>query len=218
MTEEFRCENCDRSFKDEEGFNMHNSAKHPNLEKKMAKINYKKIRNWSIFIIISVLVVIGIYMLIQSGTPEGEDFSKSIPILKDSEHVPVGSDLISYNSNPPTSGSHYGTPARAGFRENPIEDSYLVHSLEHGLILVSYHTRIGEEAEKLKDIVNSFTVVVQRDANDADIALAAWGRLDTFNLEDGTIDDDDLQRISDFVQRYANKAPEKIPAGQHGGV
>ena len=219
MAEKARCEICNRNFKNEEGANAHNAAKHPErIPKERKPLPIKKIRNWSIFIVIIGLVVLGIYALVQSGAPEGKDFSRKIPLLGAS-HVPIGSiSFDEYNSNPPTSGKHYDTPARPGFRENIIEDGHLIHSMEHGLIWVSYHPNIGEEAEKLREITSQFTVITQREANEQDIAVAAWGRLDTFNLEDGSIDADDLQRINDFVLRYANKGPEKIPAGQHGGI
>ena len=49
--------------------------------------------------------------------------------------------------------------------------------------------------------------------NDTDIALAAWGRLDKFNLENNNFNKDNLnqikQRIKDFILRYENKGPEK---------
>ena len=99
-----------------------------------------------------------------------------------------------------------------------LEDKYLIHSMEHGLVWISYNPRIGEESKKLRDAVTPFTVITQREANIEDIALASWGRLDTFNLEDSSIDADDLERINDFVKRYSNKGPEVIPAGQHGGI
>lgn len=161
----------------------------------------------------------GAYLLLKSSEPQGEDFSRAIPILEDRKHIAVGAEpTVAYNSNPPTSGQHYDAPARPGFREEVIPDGNLIHSLEHGLILISYNPRIGKEAEKLRGIVGPNTVVVSREVNDTDIAIAAWGRLDAFDIEDGTIDDDDLRRISDFVKRYSNKGPEKIPFGRHGGI
>ncbi len=219
MAEKERCEICDRTFKDLDGLTMHNKSKHPEkVPKEKKPLPVKKIRNWGIFIVIVGLIVLGVYAFVQSGAPEGKDFSLKIPLLGVS-HVSVGSiSPDEYNSNPPTSGKHYDTPARPGFRENIIEDGYLIHSMEHGLIWISYNSRIGEEAEKLRDVNNAFTVITQREANEQDIAVASWGRLDTFNLEDGTIDADDLERINDFVKRYANKGPESIPAGQHGGI
>ena len=220
MAEKTRCEICDRNFKDKESLEMHNKAKHPEkIPKEKKSLPIKKIRNWGIFVVVFGLIIWGIFGLIQSGAPVGEDFSRAIPVLEDDSHIAVGSaSSVEYNSNPPTSGPHYATPARPGFRDTIIEDGYLIHSMEHGLIWISYKSSIGTEYEKLRSVEGPFTVITQRDSNDEDIAIAAWGRLDTFNLEDDTIDADDLQRISDFIQRYANKGPESIPAGQHGGI
>ena len=218
MAEKVRCEICDRTFKDIEGLTAHNKAKHPEkVPKEKKPLPAKKIRNWTIVVVILGLVIWGMFSLIQGVSPEGKDFSKSIPVLSDDSHVNSISS-VEYNSNPPTSGPHYGTPARPGFRGTTIDDGNLIHSMEHGLVWISYHPSIGAEAEKLRNIAGPFTVITQREANDADIAIASWGRLDTFDLEDNIIDTDDLQRIDDFVKRYANKGPEKIPAGQHGGI
>ena len=194
-------------------------------ERDEVKESYAKKRTLKRYIIRSSgLVVIlvlgyGVYLLSKNTAPQGEDFSLAIPVLEDRNHIAIGAEpAVAYNSNPPTSGQHYGTPARPGFREGTIADGNLIHSLEHGLIWVSYHPRIGKESEKLRDIAGPTTVVISREANDADIAIAAWGRLDKFNLEDGAIDEDDLLRIGDFVKRYSNKGPERIPPGQHNGI
>ena len=50
MAEKARCEICDRNFKDKEGLEMHNNAKHSSkkYEDKKKYINTKKIKNWVI--------------------------------------------------------------------------------------------------------------------------------------------------------------------------
>lgn len=52
-------------------------------------------------------------------------------------HVPEGT-VITYNSNPPSSGPHY--PVWANFSEYsaPLDEGYLVHSLEHGAVALLY--------------------------------------------------------------------------------
>jgi hypothetical protein len=144
--------------------------------------------------------------------------SRAIPI-QGREHIATGAAHEPYNSNPPTSGPHYDTPARPGFREEVIADENLVHSLEHGLIWIAYHPRVGESVrEELRDFAGPFVVVTAREANETDIAIAMWGRLDTFNLDGGSLNESAAQRIRDFINRYRGRGPEKIPAGQHGGV
>lgn len=53
------------------------------------------------------------------------------------EHVPVGTK-VKYETNPPTSGSHYEEWTRAGVYSDPKDDRNLVHSLEHGYVILSY--------------------------------------------------------------------------------
>jgi hypothetical protein len=86
-----------------------------------------------------------------------------------------------------------------------------VHNLEHGEIWISYRPGIPESAiNELKSIVQSSykTVLTPRSKNDMDIAVAAWGRLDKFNLDGALLD---RQRIEDFISRYRNKGPELVP-------
>ncbi len=50
-------------------------------------------------------------------------------------------DVISfaYNSNPPTSGPHLPTWVKAGVYQVPQSEGELIHSLEHGYIIISYN-------------------------------------------------------------------------------
>lgn len=54
------------------------------------------------------------------------------------DHVDVGTE-VSYNSNPPTSGDHYADWIRAGVYPESKDDKYLIHSLEHGYVIMSYN-------------------------------------------------------------------------------
>jgi hypothetical protein len=54
------------------------------------------------------------------------------------DHIDLGAEHDPYNSSPPTSGPHYGTPADPGFYPNPLEPEQLVHNLEHGQIVIWY--------------------------------------------------------------------------------
>ncbi len=57
------------------------------------------------------------------------------------EHIPVGtSHTVQYNSDPPTSGPHYDPSAGPGIYDEPMPDGYLIHSLEHGYVIISHNT------------------------------------------------------------------------------
>jgi len=167
-----------------------------------------------ILFVVLVLIVYSIYAGIKSRIPQGEDLSVAVPVMG-ADHISVGSYEGTYNSNPPTSGPHYEQTARSGFREDTITDGHLIHNLEHGDIWVSYHPRIKEDAKMaLKKFAGLKVVITPREENDTDIALAAWGRLDSFNLENGVVPE---QRIRDFINRYINHGPERV-TGASGGI
>ena len=54
------------------------------------------------------------------------------------QHVPEGT-AVEYNSNPPTSGPHYGQWEKPGVYDGVLPDGRLIHSLEHGYIVISYN-------------------------------------------------------------------------------
>lgn len=53
------------------------------------------------------------------------------------EHVTDIADVI-YNSNPPTSGTHFPMWAKKGIYDRLISDGYLIHSMEHGYVILWY--------------------------------------------------------------------------------
>jgi len=89
----------------------------------------------------------------------------------------------------------------------------IIHNLEHGDVWIAYHPRILDAArDALRQFDASKVIITPREANDADIALVAWGRVDTFNLDGGALD---TQRIENFIKRYTNRGPEKVGNDPH---
>lgn len=90
------------------------------------------------YIIIGIIILafIGsIYLLgvRETGTKPGE-------IIADlgRDHV-ADSVKVDYNSNPPTSGPHNPAWEKPGIYDEPLNDRKLIHSLEHGYIIISYN-------------------------------------------------------------------------------
>jgi hypothetical protein len=181
-------------------------------ERRMVKI--KKISKWLLLAVLVVLLGAGVFYYFRSSQEtSGRDFSQGIPILERS-HIARPTAVTDYNSNPPTSGKHWSdanAPVPRGVHNEELPDEALVHNLEHGEVWISYHPRVPSSVkEELRQIADgSYRVVLApRSKNDTDIALAAWGRLDKFNLEGGSLD---LTRVGDFIKRYRNKGPELVP-------
>lgn len=143
------------------------------------------------------------------------------PVPSDaSRHVPEGT-VVSYCSNPPSSGPHY--PVWADFRvyTTEIASSYLVHDLEHGAVELLYKCDDG-----CPDIVAGLTAI--RDAQPQDplctpygeksrvivapsrtiptkVAAVAWGAVYRADCLD-------TATLSAFVTAHYGQGPEKICA------
>lgn len=167
----------------------------------------KSVTRYALWIIVIAAVLYGLFLLAQSTAPDGEDFSVTYDI-QGQQHVADGAPHPAYNSNPPSSGWHYASPARGGFYDEPLPDERVIHNLEHGEIWIAYHPDVSDET---KDVLESFAgryvVVSPRRENNGDISLVAWGRVDTFDIENGIVDEG---RIRDFIKRYDNRGPERV--------
>lgn len=120
-------------------------------------------------------------------------------------HIDQGSDHPLYNSNPPTSGPHWSSPAECKIYTKEIPDESVLHSLEHGAVWVSYKDKDNKKlAQKLTDLINSESgklVLSPRSKNDSVIAVASWGRLMKLEEFDGG-------KISEFIDANKNQSPE----------
>lgn len=174
---------------------------------------HKSLVRYGLWILALVVIGYGIFLLAQTAGPDGEDFSTRYEI-QGRDHIADGTSHLPYNSNPPSSGWHYASPARGGFYEESLPDERVIHNLEHGDIWIAYRSDIsGEAKEILESFARQYIVVSPRSLNDGDISLVAWGRVDTFDIENGVIDEG---RIKDFIKRYDNRGPEKVRGVQRG--
>ncbi len=165
----------------------------------------------TLYIAIPIIIALGItWWIVKNRTPVGPDMSIGYS-SQGQNHIQVNSKHPEYNSNPPTSGWHYSQPARLGFYDEEIPDETLIHNLEHGEIWISYKPTIPEAIKmKLKEFQGARVIITARSQNNADIALAAWTRLDTLNLEGNNLTDAHIARITDFIKRWQNRGPEKV--------
>lgn len=123
------------------------------------------------------------------------------------EHIPVGSEHPSYNSNPPTGGWHYNAPAKTGIYDIELPDEQIIHNLEHSHVWFAYKPDLPkDQIDLLIKIAKGFgsrVIVTPRAANDSPIAIAAWQHL----LKMEAVDE---AAIRAFVGTYRNIAgPEK---------
>ena len=115
-----------------------------------------------------------------------------------------------YNVDPPAGGDHLSTPPAAGVytAETTPPDGELVHSLEHGYIILWYRPDLpAADLTAIQDLVQRHArdvLLVPRASLGQPIAATAWHA----RLLCGGPDVASLER---FVDQYANKGPEKVP-------
>jgi len=166
---------------------------------------------WAIIVVILIgLAGWGVVKWVKKAGPEAPDQSVFYE-AQSRDHIEVDSEHPEYNSNPPSGGWHYALTAKKKYYTEPIPDENALHNLEHGDVWIAYSPKLSQEArDELKRYAFSKILISPREANDTDIALVAWEHLDAFDLEGGIVPD---ERIRDFIKRYRNKGPEKIPVG-----
>lgn len=177
-----------------------------------------------VWFLVPTLVIIGLgtwflstSSLFENKSQEGEVLpaavSKSVEGVEEfeiigREHIAQGTAGSGYNSNPPTSGPHWGAPATNGIHDEQLADEQTIHNLEHGHIWITYKPDISDEdRQKLAEIAKSDdwkVLISKRETNSNPIILVAWGRLLRLN-------EFNEAKIKDFIKTYRNRGPEKTP-------
>lgn len=176
------------------------------LEEALRRKKFKQMALIAGVLLVLAAIVIGIIVYNQQKTRNLP--GKFIPD-QGREHVGPG-HAHTYNSNPPTSGWHYHQPSDWGVYKEELPDEVLIHNLEHGGIWISYKSDTPEDIrKKLENFYDKFgrkIIVAPRSKNDADIALAAWNRLDKFSVSEYSD-----ERMERFIKAYRNRGPEFVP-------
>lgn len=142
--------------------------------------------------------------------PAGRDCSpvESIPI-EGQDHIADGATVV-YRSRPPTSGTHWQTPAAVGIYDEELPDAQLVHNLEHGHVVIRHRGLTGAQGATILAVVQAdpaSVVVSPKSDLEWRLALTSWGRAQVC-----TEVPDDLEGIvRSFVGENRNHAPETIP-------
>jgi len=123
-------------------------------------------------------------------------------------HVDVLPKGFHYNSFPPTSGPHNPQPAIWNIYEEPVRQVYLVHSLEHGGIVVQYGDQVPRETidaiEQWYAGDRNGVIVAPLPALKDKIAIEAWTHL-------ATCTSFDAKAYDAFRDAYRFQGPEKLP-------
>jgi Protein of unknown function (DUF3105) len=100
------------------------------------------------------------------------------------DHIGPDAQPRNWNSQPPTSGDHLGTPLPRGIYRDQQDERALVHNLEHGYVVLQYKNLPEDQVETLTRIAEGLAeekfVLAPYDGLPADgLALTAWRHLQT---------------------------------------
>jgi uncharacterized protein DUF3105 len=111
---------------------------------------------------------------------------------------------IDYERHPPTNGDHDPLWQNCGFYEEPVEDRHAVHSMDHGVVWITYRPDLPEQQiESLRPYgKENYVIASPYPGQDAPVIATSW----RIQLELNGADDLRLRRFVDQF-RISELAP-----------
>lgn len=162
-----------------------------------------------------ILVAAGIVLTRRGGgvSLNEQQFPNLVPPPASPHIAEVTSPHGPYNSNPPTSGWHYGGGTGPwGVTTQPVPDELTVHNLEHGGVIIHYRQDLdAATVDQLTKLTRQLQqqspciLLVPRptDKLDTPIAVTAWTWLMKLNSFDAN-------SIGAFFREHVDQGPEKV--------
>lgn len=148
----------------------------------------------------------------------------SPPLMPTASHKEVGTP-IEWSSNPPSSGDHFGQWAQFKEYGSVVPRGFLVHSMEHGAVLLLYKcdappcTETVEALRRVREAVPSDSfcdpsvrvrvIIAQDPLLDVPVAAAAWGWI----YKAQCVDEPSMIQ---FAKDHYAKGPENLCGGGQG--
>jgi hypothetical protein len=165
----------------------------------------------------SGIALLGVVLLFLAFAPGGNGDTELANVIREAggtfqttesegrDHVEDLNADVDYETDPPTSGSHYFLPAVWGIYERPINQVQAVHNLEHGGIVIQYGDDVPDAdiqriTEFYNDDPNGLLVAPLPRLGDQ-IALTAWTHL-------AKLPRFDQEAFEAFRDAYRGKGPE----------
>jgi hypothetical protein len=164
---------------------------------------------------VAVALVIVVAAVLSLNRTSGSFAGQNIPDTGPNLHLITPNDPlpVAWNSNPPTSGYHWGGGVGPwGVQTQPLSDTVTVHNLEHGGVIIHYRDDLDQATVgQLSDLArtlqrqNPCIILQPRAAGNIDspIILTAWTymlKLDSFNAD----------AIQGFFRAHVGRGPEAV--------
>ena len=138
----------------------------------------------------------------------------------DRTHTTSPDDRVKYNTNPPTTGKHYEIPAEDGIYGQAPSDEALVHSMEHGRVIIWVKPSLPEEQRAdIRALVEDDPyqmILVPRSNMPYAVAATAWNAEPAPNgtgrmLLCEEVNEKTFDALAAFRDENRSQGPEPIP-------
>jgi hypothetical protein len=116
---------------------------------------------------------------------------------------------VTYAQNPPVGGPHHPSWQNCGVYTQPVPNENAVHSLEHGVVWITYQPDLAaEDLQRLQELTrqSGYRLLSPYPSLPSPIVLSAWG----YQLQ---VEQSDDPRIEDFIRAF-----EQNPRGPEPGA
>lgn len=136
------------------------------------------------------------------------------------DHTTTLEERVQYDSNPPTDGRHYQVPAQDNVYAEAPTDEQLVHSLEHGRVVMWVKPSLPEAArESIRALYDEDTyqmLLVPRSNMRPALAATAWNRDPDPGGTGQTLscpewNDEVADAVRTFRDEHRSNGPEPVP-------
>lgn len=167
-------------------------------------------------VLAAVVVVAAIFVISRGGDAQTSTDISSDGLMgsavaatdtkTDRQHIADPLLLQIPNGEPPTRGPHFAVPHATGIFQQPVPDGNAIHSLEHGIVWISYNPAKVDNAtiKGLQDLGRQYAVdviVSPRPENAKAIAIVSWGQI-------LTLDKFEKDTLEKFITTNRNRSPE----------
>ena len=157
---------------------------------------------------VAALLILVVILVVNNNSSRGVGSIEGVQTFSnlDRSHT---TESVNYAQTPPVGGAHNAAWQNCGVYTTPIPNENAVHSLEHGVIWITYQPDLAEsELQQLQTLTrqSSHRLLSPYPELTSPIVASAWG----YQL---TLDRADDPRLADFIQKY-----EQNPFGPEPGA
>jgi hypothetical protein len=147
-----------------------------------AKRRRQRALTWTAVAVVAVVALIGV--IVWQGRGEGKVSPGELAAARREagssgvrefpqagrDHIEANQQPDNWNSTPPTSGDHLGSPISGGVYDSEQDERAIVHNLEHGYVVIQYKGIPEDQVNQLREFV--------RDRSGSKLLLAPWSGLE----------------------------------------